>query len=157
MFKIIRTTSDAPAFNELVQQLDLELWQRYPEVQGAYAPHNKIEKNNTVVVAFSGIEPVGCGCFKEHTEAVAEIKRMFVKREFRGKGIAANILSALCLWAHELGFKKAILETGLKQPEAISLYKKAGFELIPNYPPYTAMEQSVCMEKDLTLLNSISG
>lgn len=60
---------------------------------------------------------------------------MFVKKEFRGKGIAANILPALCSWARELGYKKVVLETGLKQPEAISLYKKAGFELIPNYPP----------------------
>lgn len=149
MLKIIRTTSDHPDFRSLVILLDQDLLQRYQDVQAEYDKHNKIEQNNTVVVAYWSEMPVGCGCFKPFGGDTVEIKRMFVKSELRGKGIATKILAALCTWAYELQFRKAVLETAARQPEAIHLYKKAGFEVIPNYPPYTTMELSMCMQKHL--------
>lgn len=149
MLRITRTTSDNPDFRDLVQQLDQDLLQRYPDVQAEYDKFNKIEKNDTVVVAYWSDVPVGCGCFKQFNEDTVEIKRMFVTKDLRGRGIATNILADLCTWAGELRFKKAVLETAARQPEAIHVYKKAGFEIIPNYPPYTNMELSMCMKKDL--------
>jgi len=80
---------------------------------------------------------------------VAEIKRMFVRPERRGRGIARSILSELETWAGELGFLECILETGLKQPEAIELYRKSGYETIPNYGQYEGVENSVCMRKSI--------
>jgi len=41
------------------------------------------------------------------------------------------------------------LETGINQPEAMSLYEKSGFKRIPNYPPYVGVESSFCFEKVL--------
>jgi len=49
----------------------------------------------------------------------------------------------------ELGYEKCILETGKKQPEAIALYKKNGYKLIPNYGQYAEVENSVCFEKEM--------
>lgn len=149
MHRLIRTTSDHPDFQNLVQRLDRELWDRYEEAQAQYAVHNNIEKNATVLVAYAGAMPVGCGCFKRYDISTAEIKRMFVDPDHRGKGIAFRIVEDLCAWAKEEGFTKVILETGIKQPEAIRLYQKSGFEVIENYPPYTDMELSVCMERKL--------
>jgi putative acetyltransferase len=65
----------------------------------------------------------------------------------RGKGIAAQILNELEKWAKELNYKKCVLETGHKQPEAIALYKKNGYKQIPNYGQYIGIENSVCFEK----------
>jgi putative acetyltransferase len=149
MLDVLRTTSDNAHFALLVQELDKDLWQRYPDIQASYDVHNKIEKNPNVVVAYVDHVPVGCGCFKKFDTGVVEIKRMFVRREHRSKGIAARILNELCCWAEEVGFERAVLETATRQPEAIHLYKKAGFTTIPNYPPYENMELSICMEKIL--------
>jgi len=67
--------------------------------------------------------------------------------ESRGKGAASRVLTELERWANELLYKKCILETGKKQPEAIALYKKNGYKLIPNYGQYAEIENSVCFEK----------
>ncbi len=74
---------------------------------------------------------------------------MFVRPEIRGKGIAFEILTELEKWATELNFTSSILETGYKQPEAIRLYEKSGYALIPNYGQYEGVENSVCMKKNL--------
>jgi GNAT superfamily N-acetyltransferase len=78
-----------------------------------------------------------------------EIKRMFVQPAERGKGIARSILTGLELWAKETGFSYTMLETGNNQPEAIALYQKAGYTVIPNYGQYSGMETSICMRKAL--------
>jgi len=78
-----------------------------------------------------------------------EVKRMFVPLEKRGKGIASIVLKELENWARELGYKTCILETGIKQPEAITLYKKNNYALIKNYGQYAEVESSACFEKQL--------
>jgi GNAT superfamily N-acetyltransferase len=78
-----------------------------------------------------------------------EIKRMFVSVEKRGKGIASTVLKELENWAKQLGYQKCILETGIRQPEAIRLYKKNDFHIIKNYGQYEEVESSVCFEKVL--------
>ena len=72
---------------------------------------------------------------------------MFVPLEERGKRIAGEILREQEIWAKELGNDKCILETGIKQPEAISLYKKSGYRFIDNYGQYAGVENSVCFAK----------
>ena len=84
---------------------------------------------------------------RDYEEKIAEIKRMFVKPEFRGLGIGYSILKELEQWSVELNYVECILETGKKQPEAIRLYQKAGYILIPNYGQYENVENSVCMKK----------
>ena len=149
MVHLLRTTSVNKDFQFLVSLLDKELWATYPEVQSDYAPHNKIEGNDTVVVAYSGDEPVGCGCFKQSNPETVEIKRMFVKPEHRGKKISSFLLEELESWARESGFKWSILETGIRQLQAIGLYQKAGYLLTENYGPYIDMPLSRCFQKSL--------
>jgi GNAT superfamily N-acetyltransferase len=74
---------------------------------------------------------------------------MFVLPEYRGKGIAGAVLAELETWAADLGYARCILETGQMQPEAIRLYLKSGYAIIPNYGQYAGVENSVCMEKIL--------
>ena len=75
---------------------------------------------------------------------------MYVDIGYRGFGISKKILGELENWANELGFKYAILETGIEQPEAIGLYKKSGYQTIDNYGQYKGMDSSVCMKKQIS-------
>jgi len=102
-----------------------------------------------VVVAYDDGQPAGCGAIKEYAPAVMEVKRMFTRPQSRGRGVASKVLRELEIWAGELSYKKCILETGVRQQEAIGLYKKSGYKLIPNYGQYAGIENSVCFEKEL--------
>lgn len=149
MLSTQRTNSDNKDFQLLVLELDKDLAIRDGEEHAFFAQYNKIDAIKYVVVAYLDNEPVGCGAIKEYEAGVMEIKRMFVQPVYRGKGIASSVLKELELWAKELGFKKCILETGIKQPEAIALYKKNQYNQIPNYGQYADVTSSVCFEKVL--------
>ena len=147
--KVIRTNSENEDFRELVKMLDADLAVRDGDEHSFYAQFNKIDKIRETVVAYENEKAVGCGAFKKYESSAAEIKRMYVREESRGRGIAAEILTELENWAKELDFTEFVLETGLKQPEAIKLYQKSGYEIIPNYGQYEGIENSVCMRKSI--------
>lgn len=149
MIKIVRTKSEHKDFQKLVALLDEDLNVRNGIIQAQYNQYNNVASLNTVAIAYFDNKPVGCGCFKEFSDISIEIKRMFVASENRGRGIAKLILNELEKWAIELGFSKAILETGLKQTEAMRLYTKLGYTTIDNYGQYIGNSFSICMSKEL--------
>jgi len=149
MIDLIKTNSDNIDFKDLVALLDLELNSRYGLIQAQYDKFNIIDSINNVVVGYTGSKPIGCGCFKIYNNDMIEIKRMFIKTDFRGSGISKLILSELETWAYSLGFLSAILETGIKQPDAIRFYNKLGYKKIDNFGQYIGNSNSVCMSKDL--------
>ena len=149
MITIKRTNSDDKDFHELVKLLDKDLLDRYGALQDYYSRFNSIQNLPTVVVAYYQEQPVGCGCFKNFDDGSVEIKRMYVSNEQRGKGIGAAILKELEKWAAELKVVTIVLETGDNQPEAVRLYEKMGYLVIPNYGQYSGMETSICMKKEL--------
>src|SRR5436190_4437125 len=145
--EIVRTTSENEDFRSLVNGLDRELAIRDGDDHAFYSQFNKLDSIKHAVVAYLDKEAVGCGAIRPFDDDSVEVKRMFVPPEHRGSGIAKEILKALESWAVELSFKRCILETGLKQPEAIALYTKSGYNSIPNYGQYQGMYNSVCFEK----------
>lgn len=149
MITTSRTQSTHPDFVRLIQMLDFDLHGRYNTLQTKYDGLNKLDLIETVVVAYDGQEPVGCGCFKTYDAQSVEVKRMFVHPDHRGRRISKLILSELENWAKELGYEKAVLETGSKQHEAIGLYSNVGYQPIENYGPYKDMPNSRCFEKIL--------
>lgn len=148
-FLIKRTDSGDPDFQMLVACLDHELWYELKEDQATYDQHNKVPDLKTVLVAYDNNEPVACGCFKALDSHTVEIKRMFVQKAWRGQGLSKKILQSLEQWATEQGHNNAILETSIHFKTARSLYQTSGYHIIPNYPPYTGLPESVCMKKEL--------
>ncbi len=148
MINLVRTNSENVDFKELVSLLDFELNSRYGIIQAQYDKFNIIDSINNVVVGYYDSIPVGCGCFKIYEGDKVEIKRMFVKSDYRGSGISKLILSELEQWASELGFLGAIFETGIKQPEAIRFYSKLNYHKIDNFGQYVGNLNSVCMYKN---------
>jgi putative acetyltransferase len=144
-----RTNSSNPQFRTLVNELDQHLRIRNGEIMDIYDRHNVIESINTVLIACLDNVPVACGCFKPFDEESVEIKRMFVKEEARGKGISLTVLTELENWARELCFNYTVLETGVKQIEALGLYPKVGYVNIPKYGPYVDLPDSICFRKSL--------
>ncbi len=149
MIQFIRTDSKNGDFIELVKNLDADLAERDGEEHAFYGPLNTINTIKYALVAYEGGRPVGCGAIREFSPGVAEVKRMYTSEGHRGKGIATGVLSELEKWAADLSCKKCVLETGKRQPEAIGLYKKNGFRIIPNYGQYAGVENSVCFEKKI--------
>lgn len=147
MITLKRTTSENIDFVELVRLLDADLSERDGEDHAFYAQFNKIDMIKHAVVAYFKEQAVGCGAVKAYAAGTGEVKRMFVRPGYRGKGIAGKILSELESWAMEISFHTLILETGKAQPEAIRLYTKSNYQIIPNYGQYENVENSVCMKK----------
>lgn len=147
MYSIIKTNSENKAFQQLVVELDKELAIRDGDEHAFYDQFNKITTIKHVILVYEEDKAVGCGALKEYNADTMEIKRMYVPLDKRGQGIASLIVQALESWAKELGYSKCILETGVNQPEAIRLYKKNSYTIIPNYGQYVGMENSVCFQK----------
>lgn len=147
--QIIKTDSKNTDFINLVKLLDADLAIRDGDDHAFYDQFNKLDTINEVIVIIENQKAIGCGAFKEFSFQKAEIKRMFVLPNYRSKGFASKILNELESWAKELGFKKCILETGFKQPEAIRLYEKNNYLKIENYGQYKGIETSYCFEKSI--------
>jgi putative acetyltransferase len=145
--QLIRTDSNNTDFQALVQELDKDLAVRDGKDHAFFAQFNKIDMIKHVVVAYENNQAVGCGAIKEYSPGVMEIKRMYVPLHKRGKGIASVVLKELEKWANELNYRRCILETGKKMPEAIRVYQKNNYQVIPNYGQYAGVETSVCFEK----------
>lgn len=149
MFKFVRTNSENTHFQELTKILDAYLGMLDGEEHAFYAQFNKIALIKYAIVVYQDERPIACGAIKEYDANTMEIKRMYVVEDMRGKGLATQVLKELEEWAKSLHFTKCILETGNKQPDAIALYRKNGYQTIPNYGQYLHVENSVCFEKQL--------
>lgn len=149
MIKLVRTHSDNVDFRDLVRRLDEEMAIRNGAHHAFYSQFNKLDRIRHVVVAYLDGLAVSCGGIREFSSDTQEVKRMYTRPEGRGKGLGARVLSELEDWTRELGFKFCILETGKLQPEAIRLYEKSGYSVIPSFGQYAGYDNSVCFRKEL--------
>ena len=149
MLRLIRTNSDHPDFINLVKDLDAYLKIVDGDDHEFYNQFNNIDVLKHTVIAYLDNQPVGCGAFKAYNNSSVEIKRMYTSPIARNKGIASAILKDLEDWAKELNIKSTLLETGLKQTEAVKFYKKNNYKIIPNFGQYAGVENSVCFLKEL--------
>ena len=136
----------------MVAALDAGLAELYPPEQ-RFGPNLKTEHledgRGTFLVARDGGTAVGCGAVRVLDPATAEVKRMYVEPDHRGAGIGRALLDQLESAAVRLGVSRLVLETGIHQKGAISLYRRAGFALIDCWGEYASSPSSVCFEKIL--------
>jgi transketolase len=150
--EVRRSDLRSPVAQALIASLNAELTHRYPE-EGAnffrLDPHEVENGRGGFYVAYIGGKAVGCGAVRRIDDTTAEIKRMYVAPTGRGCGIGRTVLVELEAEARRLGVRRLVLETGPRQPEALALYKRAGFVEIPLFGEYVGSQFSVCMEKNL--------
>lgn len=147
--KLVRTTSDNSDFQQLVVALDAYLRIVDGDDHAFYAQFNKTDSLSNVLVCYDQEVAIGCGAFKAYDSQTVEIKRMYTLPEYRGRGVAKNIMAALEEWAKEEKYSVSILETGYLQKDAIALYTKIGYEVMENFGQYEGISTSVCMQKTI--------
>jgi putative acetyltransferase len=124
-----------------------------------FIPLSRPEDIRDVLIAYDGGVPVACASFRKFAGfltqggdapgGIAEIKRVWVEKEYRGRGIAKTMLPAILARARQRGYRTAVLQTRTSCREAISLYRSLGFERISCYPPYDTMPEAVCCRREL--------
>jgi GNAT superfamily N-acetyltransferase len=139
----------------VVRALEAELQQEYVERYGGQdeSPVDPAEfapPDGVFVVGFLDGEPVASGGLRRHADDVAEIKRMYVVEDHRGVGYARRLLAELESRAAAVGYRRIVLETGLRQPEAVALYESSGYQPIPGFGFYAKHRLSRSFAKDLT-------
>jgi putative acetyltransferase len=134
----------------LLDELDADLGERYPgePIFGIDPIRFRASGGYFVLASYDG-RPVGCGAFRPLDARTVEIKRMFVRPEFRGRGIARSILGMLEAEASRRGHARSVLETAARQPEAIALYRRCGYAPIEAFGPYAGNPRALCFGKDL--------
>ena len=134
----------------LLTELDADLLSRYPgePVNGIEPTQFRLARGYFVLARLHS-QLAGCGAFRPYDPATVEIKRMYVRAAFRGKGIARAMLQALEAEARLRGFAACILETAQRMPEAIALYRSCGYEVTEPYAEYADSARSVCMRRTL--------
>jgi GNAT superfamily N-acetyltransferase len=148
--KIVETPVTEVIASGLIAELDADLERRYPgePIHGIDADEFQAAGGH-FVVARDSLAFGGCGAFRPLDASTVEIKRMFVRPQFRRRRIARAILQALETEAKRRGYTRSVLETAIRQPEAITLYRAAGYAEIEPFGPYVGRERSVCMGKTL--------
>lgn len=149
--RFIYTHGGNSDFIELCQCLDKFLNELVggEENRAEYIPYNQLNDIHDVIIAYDAAIPVGCASFKKYDDECAEVKRVFVKEEYRGKGISRKLMELLESAAREQGYRYLVLESGEPLVAAMELYRKSGYEIIPNYGQYKDMPDSICMKKEL--------
>ena len=135
-----------PDVTVLIRAAERELAERYPHE--APSPVDPLAR---FVIAYVRGEAVGCGAVVGVSPGVGEVKRMWVHPGHRRAGVARRILAALERTAERMDISRMILETGLRQPEAIGLYEGLGYTRTEPYGEYIGNPTSVCYEKKLEL------
>jgi GNAT superfamily N-acetyltransferase len=128
-------------------------FQRYPpEVRTLFGAAFSVEPSSVIatLLAVRDGEPVGLAGLRPFGDAGAlEVKKVFVDRAHRGRGISRRLMLELEPIALERDAPSLVLQTGDLQPAAIGLYESIGYHLIPPYPPFELMSNALCYEKVL--------
>ena len=150
MIQVAEGRIDVEPGRTLVAALLDELRAIYGEEdEDAPSPDDLAPPKGVFLVASRDGEVVGCGGIKQFADGIGEVKRMYVVPAARRTGVARAVLAEVEAEARRRGFREIRLETGVKQPEAIALYRSAGFELIPCWGMYADAPLSRCFAKRL--------
>ena len=154
--QLVRVAYGDPDALRLVEQVQAEYVVRYgsPD-ETPLEPAMFDPPAGSFFVGYVEGEPVATGAWRRKeveafgTTRTAEIKRMYVVPAARGRGVARAVLSHLETTAAQAGAEALLLETGLKQPEAITLYESSGYVPVPAFGFYAEAELSRYYGRDL--------
>ena len=126
-------------FIELTRELDNEYFMKLGDVVERYKDHNALTDPHIVILALNWGKPIACASFRFIDKDTIEIRRVYVKRRYRRKGIAYKLI-------------KPVIETGKDNEAAINLYKKLDYEIIDNFGLFEGDDLCICMKKQFKSL-----
>lgn len=141
---------DHPDASTLVAEIQQEYVVRYGGPDGTLVdPAEFAPPLGLFLIGYLDGVPVACGGWRVHDDDSAEVKRMYVAPSARGRGLARAMLAELELTAKRSGYRRLILETGRKQPEAVALYRSSGYTDVPKFGYYADAPLSIHLGKPL--------
>ena len=147
-------TLDHPHARRLITELQQEYVCRYGDDDATPIDVSEfVAPRGTFVVGYLDGVAVACGGWRAHesgpefAEGDAELKRMYVVPAARGRGLSRILLADLERRAVAAGRRRLVLETGIRQPEAIGLYASSGYTEIPRFGMYRCDPRSRCFAK----------
>jgi putative acetyltransferase len=149
---IVEERPDSTDALKLLSELDAALWLHPypPESRHAFTVDQLLRDNVAFFVVRLDGEPAACGGVRLFGVEYGEVKRMYVRPAYRGRGLGKAILNHLAAHAEERQVSLLRLETGIYQTEAIGLYERWGFARRPPFGEYREDRLSVYFEKHLT-------
>lgn len=132
----------------IIEELSINLYLRFgSDGKNSFTDWQYNNPEFIFVIAEFEDEIVGCGAIRPTSNNTGEVKRMYSK--FPGKKIGQTILAFLEEKAKTIGYTDLILETRIKNQEAIQFYQKQGYNTIPNYGKYIDRPEAICLGKSL--------
>lgn len=149
--EIVYTTGKNADFTALCAELDAFLNEIAGGIQNRlfYVPLNQCNSIEDVVLLYNESEPIGCVGLRRFSDTTVEAKRLYIKPDYRGKGLSHLLFTVIETLAASQGYSEIILETGRALKAAMRLFETMGYNITPNYEPYNGMKYSVCMKKGL--------
>lgn len=139
-------------FIELTKELDNEYFQIHGDVVLKYQEYNDLKDPHIVLLALIYGKPIACASYRLFDKDSIEIKRVYVKKRYRRKGIAYKLVKQLEKLAIEENFRYSYIETGSENEAAINLYKKLDYEIIDNFGYFQGDDLCICMKKEFKSL-----
>jgi len=148
---IVEERPDSPDAMSLIAELDTHLRRHLypPESRHAYSVEKLVREGVAFFVARLDGRPAGCAGLKLFGTEYGEVKRMFVRPEYRGLGLGKGMLDHLAEHARRRNVGVLRLETGIHQKEAIGLYERWGFRRRPPFGEYRVDPLSLYYEKTI--------
>jgi GNAT superfamily N-acetyltransferase len=148
--RLVLTSYGDPVVRELEAQIQREYVRRYGGADLTATDAAEFDPPSGVfLVGWAGDDAVATGGLRRHDSQVAEVKRMYVVPEHRGRGFARVVLAGLERWAVDHGYRQVLLETGTAQPEAIALYVSSGYQPVDGFGHYRDSPLSRSFSKSL--------
>lgn len=146
--KTILTNEKDERFLALVDELDRGYFERIGDELSKYDSYNEFKNPHVVILALDCDEAIACASYRVFNENSVEFKRVFVKKEYRKKGIAYNLICELEKLVMEKDFKYSYIVTGKNNIPAIALYKKLNYELTDKFGQFKDDDAVICMKKE---------
>ena len=148
-FKLVFTDENNEDFISLAKKL----WDEYVEISGdvvkEYQKFNTLEGKHFVILIFEEDTPIACGSFRKFSKDTAEIRRVYVEKNYRKQKLASYIMKNLEKIAKEQDYDYVVLETGVKNKVSRKFYKSLDYKIIDNFEPYRGMLTCLCLKKEL--------
>ena len=141
--RIVSMNVTDPSVLQLFSEHDDYMIDFLGEDKWCYTRYNENEKIENVWAVYSDNAPVGCIAYRRKSDEVGEVKRLYIRREYRGNGISKKLLDTVECYAREQGCHTLFLDTRITLEPAVSLYRNVGFSIVFQRGLYIQMEKKL--------------
>lgn len=146
--KMVLTNEKDVRFLNLVEELDYGYYLRIGDELEKYNQYNEFKAPHIVMLMIDGDEAIACASYRKFDNQSVEFKRVFVKKEYRKRGIAYKLIEELEKDVIENGYKYSYIVTGINNHAAIGLYEKLDYFKTDKFGQFKEDETVLCMKKD---------